>query len=254
MILPLLSLLFAQAISTPTIEQDRLTVCLAQARRDPASAIVSASTWLNESAGAERSYPQQCLGLAYVSLLRWQAAEQAFMAAHDARAESDAGGRARLAAMAGNAALAEGRQQDARARFEQAQAEAATAGDLALAGEIAADRAQALVGLGLFDEAAQALADARRDAPQQSDIWLLSATLSRRQGKLAEAQGQIETAVALAPNDPAIGLEAGLIAALAGRDEAARQSWQSVVRLAPDAPEAATARSYLAQLDPPPPR
>jgi hypothetical protein len=58
----------------------------------------------------------------------------------------------------------------------------------------------------------------------------------------------------LAPTDPAIGLEAGVIAALGGRDDAARQSWQSVVRLAPDTPEAETARTYLAQLDPPPAR
>jgi tetratricopeptide (TPR) repeat protein len=254
MILPVLSLLLAQAAAGPTLAQDRLSVCQTQARRDPASAIATASTWLHETAGEEQSYPQQCLGLAYVALLRWQAAEQAFMAAHDARPQDDAAGRARLAAMAGNAALAESRQQDARARFEQAQAEAATAGDKALAAEIAADRAKALVGLGLLDEAGQALADARRDAPQDGDVWLLSATLSRRQGKLAEAQSAIETAVALAPADPAAGLEAGVIAALAGRDDAARQSWQSVVRLAPDSPEAATARGYLAQLDPPPPR
>jgi tetratricopeptide (TPR) repeat protein len=210
--------------------------------------VVDASTWLAESTGSDRSYPQQCLGLAYVSLLRWQAAEQAFMAAHDALPESDAGGRARLAAMAGNAALADNRYQPAREHFELAQREAATAGDRALGGEIAGDRAQALVGLTLLDEAAAALADARRDAPQSSDTWLLSATLSRRQGKLAEAQAEIETGAALAPADPAIGLEAGVIAALSGRDEAARQSFNSVISLAPQSPQAATARGYLAQL------
>jgi Flp pilus assembly protein TadD len=96
--------------------------------------------------------------------------------------------------------------------------------------------------------AAAALADARRDAPQSSDTWLLSATLSRRQGKLAEAQAEIETGAALAPADPAIGLEAGVIAALSGRDEAARQSFNSVISLAPQSPQAATARGYLAQL------
>ena len=45
-----------------------------------------------------------------------------------------------------------------------------------------------------------------------------------------------------------MGLEAGVIAALAGNDEAARKSWNSVLGLAPDAPEAAIARTYLGQL------
>jgi tetratricopeptide (TPR) repeat protein len=248
-VLSLLSLLFAQAASATTLEQDRLTVCQAEARRDPATAVLTASTWLAESAnGGDRSDPQQCLGLAYVSLLRWQAAEQAFMAAHDARPDSDAGGRARLAAMAGNAALAENRFQPARERFDLAQREATSAHDTALTGEIASDRAQALVGLGLLDDAASALADARRDNPQSSVAWLLSATLSRRQDKLADAQAQIETAAALAPTDPAIGLEAGVIAALGGRDAAARQSFDSVLTLAPDSPLAASARAHLAQL------
>ena len=124
-----------------------------------------------------------------------------------------------------------------------------TAGDASLGADIATDRARALVGLGSLDEAADALANARRNVPQNPDTWLLSATLSRRQGKLEEAQSEIQTAAALAPSDPAVGLEAGLIAALGGHDDAARQSWRSVMELAPTAPEAAVAKDYLAQLD-----
>lgn len=254
MVLPFLSLVFAQLAAVPTLAQDRLTVCQAEARRDPTSAMATASTWLSETTGTERSYPQQCLGLAYVSLLRWQAAEQAFVAAHDARADTDAAGRARLAAMAGNAALADGRFQPAREHFDLAQREAAASADAALGAEIATDRARALVGLNLMQDAAGALADARRGAPQNVETWLLSATLSRRLGKLDEAQGEIQTAAALGPNDPAVGLEAGLIAALSGHDDAARQSWRSVTELAPDAPEATTARAYLAQLEQKPAR
>lgn len=250
MLVPLLSLLFAQAAAAqaPSPEQDRLTVCQAQARRDPPSAIATASAWLREAAGAEISYPQECLGFAYVSLLRWQAAEDAFAAARDARPATDFGARAKLAAMAGNAALAESRFQAALAHLDLARGDATAAGDAPLAGEIAADRAQALVGLGQPEQAASALADARRDAPQRTETWLLSATLARRQGKLVEAREDIGTAAALAPKDPAVGLEAGVISALAGRDEAARQSWRSVVEVAPDAPEAVTAKGYLAQL------
>ena len=248
-VLPLLTLLLAQAAAGPTLDQDRLTVCQAQARSDPATAIASASAWLTEASGEQRTYPNECLGLAYVSLLRWQAAEQAFMAAHDARPESDHDGRARLAAMAGNAALPAGQAQAAWEHFEVAQRDAASTSDTLLQGQIAADRARALVALGKLDDAAQALADARREAPQQAESWLLSATLARRQGKLDDAQFDIQTAAALDPKDPAVGLEAGLIAALGGRDDAARASWNSVIETAPNAPEATAARDYLAQLD-----
>jgi hypothetical protein len=52
----------------------------------------------------------------------------------------------------------------------------------------------------------------------------------------------------LAPNDPEVGLEAGVIAVLDGRDEAARANWESVIALDPESPFAETARGYLAQL------
>lgn len=248
-LLPALSLLFLQAAGAPTVDQNRLNLCLAEAARDPASAITRASAWLDEGFGVERSRPLQCLGAAYVSLLRWQAAEGAFVSARLARPESDHEGRGRLAAMAGNAALADGRFQQAREHFDTAQADALAGGRIVLGGEVAADRAQALVGLGALDEAASALEQARRDAPQLAEAWLLSATLARRQDKLADAQALIQTAAALSPTDPLVALEAGLIAALAGNDDAARKSWQSVIDLASDSPQAATARNYLAQLD-----
>lgn len=254
MLLPVLSLLFAQAAAPPTLDEDRLTVCLDQARSDPASAIAAADAWLAETAGPQRSLPRQCLGTAYVSLLRWDAAQAAFLAGRDERPATDHAGRARLGAMAGNAALAAGEHEGALAVFDRALADAREADiSAALAGTIAADRARALVALGREDEAGAMLADARRDAPQQADVWLLSATLARRLDDLAQAQAHIETAAALAPDDAAIGLEAGLIAALTGRDDAARASWRSVIATHPASPESTAAAEYLAQLDGAPP-
>ncbi len=93
-----------------------------------------------------------------------------------------------------------------------------------------------------------ALIEARTSSPDNPLAWLLSATLSRRQGKLGAAEAQILTAAGLKPTDPEIGLEAGVIAVLAGHDEAARKSWQSVVAAAPESAAAATANTYLAQL------
>ena len=169
------------------------------------------------------------------------------MAARDVTAGGDDGLRARMGTMAANAALAGGRSEQALTILSAALNDSAKAADAALTGGILTDQARALVALGRNDDAAKAL-ELARAAPDNPTAWLLSATLSRRMGKLAEAQTQIETAAQLQPVDPEIGLEAGVIAVLAGRDEAARKSWQSVIAAAPDSAFAATARGYIAQL------
>ncbi|HSG55035.1 MAG TPA: hypothetical protein VLA45_06230, partial [Paracoccaceae bacterium] len=148
-------------------------------------------------------------------------------------------------------ALAGDRPADALRLLEQAQADAGAANDRALAGSISADRARALVAMGQDLAGAQALAQARELATQDPAVWLLSATLARRMEDLASARGWIAIAAALDPANPAVGLEAGVIAVLGGSDEAARQSWQSVIDLAPQSPQADTARTYLAQLSQP---
>ncbi len=232
----------------PPVQQDRLTVCLDQVRTDPPTAIVTASSWIGEASGPDLAFPHQCLGMAYTRLLRWEAAERAFLAARDAAAPDNNVLRSKLAAMAGNSALAEQRSEAALADFALALQDANAAQDKIAAGEIEIDRSRALVALGRNEEAAQALAAARQGAPQNSDAWLLSATLERRAENLAGAQNYIETAAALDPENPAIGLEAGVIAILSGREEAARKSWQSVIETAPDSAEAGVATDYLAQI------
>jgi tetratricopeptide (TPR) repeat protein len=253
MILVSLVLLLAQDAAAaapapqPTVAEDRLSVCLKHARTDPTSAIVEASAWLSGASGADASYPQQCLGLAYTVLLRWDAAERAFLSAREAAAADDHFRRAQLATMAGNAALAGERAVDALGALELAAGDAATSADDGLRSMVEVDRSRALVIQGREADAEASLALARTLDPQSPFAWLLSATLARRLGKLDEAQGYIETAAALAPNYPETGLEAGVIAMLAGRQEAAEASWRSVIELAPDSAEAASARAYLAQ-------
>lgn len=249
MLLAALLPLVAQASGPSAVDGAKLAICLELARSDSSTAILTASTWLRESSGPDRAYAHQCLGAAYTSLQRWQAAEEAFLLAHDLALPEDHAFRAKLAAMAGNAAIAQEQNIGALADFELALAAAAKAGDTVLAGDIQVDRARALVALERLDEAAEALALARQNAPQNPEAWLLSATLWRRLDTLDVAQNYIETAGGLDPLDPAIGLEAGVIAVLAGRDEAAARSWRSVIDLAPGSPEAETARSYLAQIE-----
>ena len=104
------------------------------------------------------------------------------------------------------------------------------------------------MGLDRATDAATALAQARELAPQNAEVWLLSATLARRMDDLPAAQDWIETAALLDRSNPSIGLEAGVIAALGGFPEAARDSWLSVIATAGGTPQAETARNYLEQI------
>lgn len=230
-----------------TFDEARLEQCIATASRDPASAIAEASEWATGAAGELAAYPQQCLGHAYTSLLRWDAAERAFLTARETLGETDGPWRARLAIQAANAALADNRSDAALFDLDLAAKDLGDA-DPALAAVIATDRARALVAGGRESEAVAVLEQARTLDPQSPYPWLLSATLARRLGDLAAAQSFIATAAKLDPAYPETGLEAGIIAMLAGDEAAARASWQSVVDLAPGEPAATSARAYLAQL------
>jgi tetratricopeptide (TPR) repeat protein len=232
--------------------QGKLAQCLDLVRSAPLEAIRMADDWLAEAQGSARSEPGECKGLALTALGRWKEAAAVFATAHDDTPLSDLPLRARRGAMAGNAALAAGDVEAALAAFDSAHGEARRARDPGLAGGIALDRARALVALGRIDEAASALAEARGALADSAQTWLLSATLSRRQGKLGDAQSQIEQAARLAAKDPDIGLEAGVIAVLAGHEETARRSWRSVIATAPASDQARTAQSYLDQLPPEP--
>ena len=223
--------------------------CVDDMAANPAAGAAAAQSALDRAQGEERVRAGLCLGVALGAMERWGEAQTAFLRARDAAPPTDAASRARLGAMAGNAALAGGSAATALPILDVAQAAAKTAQDTDLLGTIAVDRARAFVALDQQAQAASALADARMAAPGDPQAWLLSATLSRRQNKLTEAQTQIERAAQIAPQDPEIGLEAGVIAVLGGRDAAARKSWQSVVATAPASDAAKTATGYLAQLD-----
>lgn len=223
--------------------------CLAVVEADPERSARLAREALDQAVGREKLRAGLCLGVALSTLDQWDDARDAFVTARDAADTGDHLSRARLGAMAGNAALAGGDAARALLLLAPAASDANLAGDKALVASIALDRARGLVAVKQPDEAATMLAQAREAQPDDPQGWLLSATLSRRQSKLIEAQTQIDKAAQLAPRDPAVGLEAGVIAMLSKNETAARKSWNSVLEVAPDSPEAATARDYLGQID-----
>lgn len=230
-------------------ETSRLAQCLTRTRADPGAAAGEAEAWLAAASGAERGDAAQCLGVAQAQLGQASESKATFMLALEATPHSDHRARAIRGALAGGALLTTGDTAGALALLDAARADAETAGHDTVLGQIAIDRAIALVALDRLGEAAAALDTARTTLPDNPQTWLLSATLSRRLGKLEEAQAQIERAEILAPLDPAIDLEAGVVAAMAGRDDVARRSWRSVIDAAPDSEAAATAQAYLDQLD-----
>lgn len=237
-------------VSEPQV-QPRLATCLRQAANTPDAALDYAQGW-RETAETDLEMAQSahCLGLALVQLDRMGEAREIFeLASAEAPADNLAYA-ARLNAMAGNAALAEGDMENALVLLDRAGGQALAAPDGALAADLRVDLARVLVRMGRQEDAAEALSEARQADGDDPQAWLLSATLSRRLSRLGEAQQQIERAALLSPRNPQVGLEAGVIAALSGREEAARKSFQSVLDVAPDSPQADQAREYLAQIAP----
>lgn len=238
-----------------------LAGCLAQLEEDPARAHAMAQIRRTETTGTDRVLANHCLGTAASALGLWDDARTAFNAAREETPEAEPRTRARFAALAGAAALGGGDAEGALALLTLAESDARAAKAPLLEAIAASDRARALVMLGRAEEALAALENATVLAPDRAEGWLLKATLLRRLERLPEAQTAIERAATLALTNPEIALEAGVIAVLAGRDEPARKSWQSVIALDPDSPAAATAKDYLAQLGdagetgvPPPPQ
>ena len=236
----------ARPTAAPTVEDDRLRLCIENAGKDPATSLAQASAWVAAAKGVGRSKPLECLGQVYTVLLCWDAAEGAFAEAAQVTLPTDQARRAALFAQAGNAALAGVHPERALAHLDAA---VGVPGIAPLArGQAEIDRARALVALDRLENAVEALAAAQRDAPEDPEGWLLGATVARRRGDLGAAQRQIEVAGKLATADPEVGLEAGVIAMLDGREAAARKAWQSVMLVAPSSKFAETAKGYLAQL------
>lgn len=231
-------------------ESEWLAQCLALVAEDPARAHTLAQLRRNESAGAERVLANHCLGLAATELTLWEDAIAAFEAAREDTPANELRVRARFGAMAGNAALASGDPVRAEAILRLAQEDAVNAASAPMQAIAASDLARALVAQDRSEEALAQLETATSLQPQVVEGWLLKATLLRRLERLNEAQTAIERASELAPLEPQIGLEAGVIAVLTGREDAARASWQSVIDLQPDGAAAEIARDYLAQLGP----
>jgi tetratricopeptide (TPR) repeat protein len=253
------------AAAAPALQRagpSRYDLCIAAGRQDLPAAIAAARKWLaatpTAAANAERGAASLCLAELLAQQGDYTGAQAAFAESAQQVPQADLKAPFARDAYLGSVALAGGQYEIALKFLDSALAEppskAPTAEENAARGAVQIDRSRALVAQNRLPEASGALEDAHRLAPNDPEGWLLSATLARRGKDLERAQRDIEVAASLAAHgDPLagqIGLEAGVIAMLSGREDAARKSWQSVLALAPESPEAVTAKGYLDQIGP----
>jgi len=249
MLLPLLLLAQTAPAASPSAgpptpaRSNRYAECVDQARRDPAAAERGASAWQLAGGGF---LAQQCLGIAYTTQQRWDAAAAAFEAAARSAEVARDQRSGSFWAQSGNAWLAAGDTAKSQAALDAALIGGTLSGlDL---GEAHLDRARTLVAAGRPNDARADLDRALALAGEDPLAWLLSATLARRTGDLLRARKDITRALALSSDDASVQLEAGNIAAVEGNESAARAAWETAVRMAPGTGPAQAAAGALARL------
>jgi tetratricopeptide (TPR) repeat protein len=237
-------ILLAAAV-TPLSAEQHYETCAALVKQDPAKAIAEADAWRANGGGIPA---RQCLGLAYAAQEKWPSAAIAFeQAARDAEIQRD-GRAANLWVQSGNASLAGDDTAKARAAFDRALALPVLSDPMR--GEALTDRARAEVAA---DDPFAARADldaALKLVPQDPMVWLLSATLARRQKELPRAATDIREALRLAPDASAVAYEQGNIAYEQNQLEMARGAWQRAIDLDKHGDEAGqAARMAIAKLE-----
>jgi tetratricopeptide (TPR) repeat protein len=237
-------LLAAGAATAPTATEQKFDACISLINADAKQAIAYAGDWQIQSGGIPAA---QCLGLAYAAQGRWLPAMTAFEHAAQLAERSLDGRAANLWVQTGNAALAGGDAEKGRIAFDAALATGAIKGTEA--GEVYLDRARAQVALRDTSGARLSLNEAQRLVPADPLVWLLSATLARREGDLARAETDISEAARRSPDDASVALEAGNIAMAGKAPAAARTAWEAAVRLAPVSPAGKAAAAALKQFE-----
>ncbi len=192
---------------------------------------------------------RRCSGVLLAHAQRWREAAERFEEA----AHLIAGGKAAsLWALAGNAWLAANEPARAGTAFDAAlvSSEGPSGFDH---GELLLDRARAAVLACDLDAGRRVMDQALAAVPADPLAWLLSATLARRMGQPGRAATDIAEALKRAPDDAAVQLEAGNIAATAGNADLAKERWADAARLQPDGGAGRAAAAALAQFGTPSP-
>jgi len=235
-------MLLAQAAPAPVpADPQRYRACAAVAEADSAKGVAAADAWAKDGGGF---LADRCKGLALATGGQWAQAAAIFEFAAQGAQSAQHSVAYPAWAQAGNAWLAAGQPTRAKAALDNA-IDPGFLRNLQL-GQALIDRARAFVGMGELPSARTDLDIAVREAPEDPLGWLLSATLARRMGDLERARDDIVEAAERDADNPAVQLEVGNIAAGLGEDVGARGAWARVIELAPESPQAASAKAALA--------
>jgi tetratricopeptide (TPR) repeat protein len=229
--------------SESMVRARRLLDCVRVARSDPQAAIAEGARWSVTDGGIEA---ELCTGSGYEAAEDWDAAASAYRRGHDralAREDSRATG---ILANIGRMELRGGDAAGAVRDFTAVLADPEIRDEIR--GNVLAERARAYVELEDGNGAQGDLIAAQALLPDDSGIWLLSATLARRQGDLDAAGDFIDRALELDQTDPAILFEAGNIAIGLNAFDIARQAWTQAVGADPGGPIGQAAQRSLDRL------
>ncbi len=233
----------AEADSPVVRRGRRLLSCIQTADTDPQAAIAEGARWLLDGGGIEA---ELCVGVGQEAAGSFAEARAAYDRAAGLAATAGDPREQGIRVSIGRMALAEGDAEAARAIFNAALGSSALNEETQA--QVHAERARALVALDEGDAARADLLEAQRLAPNDVGIWLLSATLARRQGALEAAGDLIDRALELDREDPAVLLEAGNIAIGLNAYDVARQAWQEASAAGPDTPAGQAAARNLQRL------
>jgi tetratricopeptide (TPR) repeat protein len=107
------------------------------------------------------------------------------------------------------------------------------------------DKAQALAGLGRYQEAVRELDRAIALEPSAADAYAFRASALRRLNREDAALADLERALSLEPQHPEALLERGILRQLRGNRSGARADWETLVAVAPKSAAADAARANL---------
>lgn len=239
-----LVLVAGPALAAPMAsDKSRYAACIAIAQAEPQRGIETAQAWRIEGGGIPARH---CLALAQFAAKDYAAALASYEGAALASDVAKDGQAVNLWSQGADAAMLAGKP-DAAVRFL----------DKALAGvlsdrlsdraqaSIRVNRAEALVDLKRYPEAAADLDKATKLDPAVRYGWLLQATLARRMGDFKLAEAAILKAAELEPGSADVQFEAGNIAAAQGKDALARAAWLAAARADPDSPAGLAANKAL---------
>lgn len=234
------ALILGLLAATPAGAVESYDACVAMVERDPVTAEIEATRWAAAGGGAPARHCR-ALALAAQGAERRAAELMTEIAVEDRTLPDQA--RAELMVEAGELYLGLGDLEAGRAAVDRALKLASDPRPaLVLSARL---RAEGGDWQGAVADLEHALARGQPDA----GILILRAAARLHLGQLVAARADLAWAEELAPEDPALWLEKGSLAAAEGRRDAARAAWLKAIALDREGPVAAAAQLRLQRME-----